>query len=287
MKNKIERTNTRQLVFILGHSLGHSLSPAMHNAVFESLGLSWTYMPLEVKPDQVKTVVSILRAINVQGANVTVPYKEAVLRWLDRVEPEAGWLGSVNTVYRSGKKLCGTSTDGEGFLRSLGHLRWKLRGSMGILLGAGGAGKAVAGALARSGVKGFFVADLASQRAEALAKLVCKRYRRLQTAAISIHEAEKLLPRCEWVVQATSTGLKNQDPSPLPLKAARPGVWVVDLIYHHRTAFLREAQARHLPNLNGLGMLLHQGALSFEYWTGRKAPLKIMKRALLQCLAQG
>jgi shikimate dehydrogenase len=158
-RHEIEGIKTRQMVFILGHSLGHSLSPAMQNAAFERLGLPWSYMPLEVRPDQVKTAVDILRAINVRGANVTVPYKEAALHWLDRVEPEAGWLGSVNTVYRSGKKLCGASTDGEGFLQSLGPWRRKLRGSAGLLLGAGGAGKAVAGALARSGVKGFFVVD--------------------------------------------------------------------------------------------------------------------------------
>src|ERR1700677_4683130 len=144
-----------QVVFILGHPVIHSLSPAMHNAAFEKLHMPWLYTPLDISPREVGPVLKMMRVLNARGANVTVPYKEKVISHLDWIEPEAKWLESVNTIYRKGSRLCGTSTDGEGFLRSLGSWRYKLKGTKGLLIGAGGAAKAVAGALAKSGVKGF------------------------------------------------------------------------------------------------------------------------------------
>jgi shikimate dehydrogenase len=277
-------TGASQLVFILGHPLHHSLSPAMQNAAFQKTGLPWVYVPLETESDRLKDAARLMRSSNARGANVTVPYKEAILPYLDEVASESKWLGSVNTIYRKGNKLLGTSTDGEGFLMSLGSRRKQLRGSRGMLLGSGGGAKAVAGALARSAVEGFYVTDLISSRAESLAKLIRRRYPRMQVAAISPRETQRLLPGCQWVVQATSCGLKKNDPSPLSLNRAKSGTWVMDLIYHHETAFLKEARLRRLPRLAGLGMLLNQGALSFKVWTGKKAPVQVMRQALLRQL---
>ena len=277
-------SSSARLVFILGHPLSHSLSPAMQNAAFQKAKLPWLYLPLDLSQNQLKPVLEMMRTGAFIGANVTVPYKEAVLPYLDHVEPEAKWLGSVNTLYRKGNKLCGTSTDGEGFLRSLGDFRKRLRGSRGLLLGAGGAAKAVAGALARSGVKGFYVANRSEQRGIRLVKSLQTRYRYLELESGSVKGAEKLLPRCDWVIQATSVGLKKGDPSPLSLKAARPSTLAVELIYHRETTFLKEARERRLTHLGGLGMLLHQGALSFERWSGKKAPLKVMRKVLLHSL---
>lgn len=277
-------TGASQVVFLFGHPLHHSLSPDMHNAAFEKLGLPWVYVPLELGPRQPEFAASLMRGSNVRGANVTVPYKEAFLPYLDWIAPESKWLGSVNTLFLKGNKLCGTSTDGGGFLKSIGPRRKKLQGSRGLLLGSGGAAKAVAGALAQSGVKGFYVTDLIFARAEGLARLIRKRYRRTEVDVVSAGETHKFLPRCEWVVQATSCGLKKGDPSPLSLAQARPGTWVMDLIYHHETAFLKEAKQRRLPCFGGLSMLLHQGVLSYEIWTGRKAPVEVMRRTLLRQL---
>jgi shikimate dehydrogenase len=278
-------TGSSRVVFILGRPLEHSLSPVMQNAAFQKAGLSWVYSPLEVSSDQLSPTLGMMRAVNVKGANVTVPYKELVLPYLDGVEPEARWLGSVNTLYRKGNKLLGTSTDGEGFLRSLGAFRKKLKGSRGLILGAGGAAKAVAGALARSGVSGFYVANRSNGRAVRLVKSIRQRYPRLELAALSVRESEKFLSRCDWVVQATSVGLKKGDPCPLSLGALKPPAFVVDLIYHHETNFLKEARRRRLRRLNGIGMLLHQGALSYERWTGKTAPLEVMRRVLLERLS--
>jgi shikimate dehydrogenase len=247
--------------------------------------MPWVYAPLEISKAEVESAVKALRSINVQGANVTVPYKEEVLAHLDQVEREAARLGSVNTIYRRGEKIIGTSTDGEGFLRSLGSWRKKLRGSTGLLIGAGGAAKAVAEAMARSGAKGLYIANRSAGRAQGLSRLISKRYPQLKARVVSLREGEKVLDRCDWAVQSTSLGLKAADPSPLSLARARAGTLVVDLVYHRPTAFLGQARQKHLPNLGGLGMLLHQGAMSFEYWTGRKAPLNVMRNILLRQLA--
>jgi shikimate dehydrogenase len=268
------------LVFILGYPLKHSFSPLMHNAAFRALRMPWVYAPLEIPHDQLQTAVENLRSVNVQGANVTIPYKKEVLPYLDQVEKEASWLDSVNTIFRREDKLFGASTDGEGFLRSLGPWRMKLKGSQGLVVGAGGAARPVAAALARSGVKSILVANRSPERARHLSRLLSKRHPKLRMGVVSLKDGEKLLRNCHWVIQSTALGLKAGDPSPLSLKAAKPGTLVVDLIYHRETAFLQEARRLHLPNLNGMGMLLHQGALSFEYWTGRKAPLRIMREVL-------
>jgi shikimate dehydrogenase len=272
------------LVFILGHPLEHTLSPPMHNAAFRTLGLPWVYAPLDIVPSEVEKGLDFLRSPNVYGANVTVPYKGAVLPYLDGVEKEARWLGSVNTIYRRGKKIFGTSTDGNGFLISLGAWRKKLKGSRGLLIGAGGSAKAVAAALARSGVAGFYVANRSPERAGRLVRSILKHYPRLQMDPVFLKEGEELLGRCDWVIQTTSLGLEMGDPSPLSLVRARKTAFVVDLIYHRETAFLKEAGQRRLARLGGMGMLLHQGALSFEYWTGQKAPLSVMRKALLDRL---
>jgi shikimate dehydrogenase len=258
--------------------------PTVKNRHWLDDRLPWTYTPLDVTFQQLKTVIGLMKELPARGANVTVPYKEDVRPHLDRVEGEARWLGSVNTIYRQGSRLYGTSTDGEGFLRSLGPLRKTLKGSRGLLVGAGGAAKAVAGALARSGVKSLYLSNRSAARAEYLARALKSRYTTLRVDLASPAEAEKVLPHCDWVIQATSVGLKKEDPSPLSLRGARPSLWVVDLIYHRETAFLRQAKNLGLRNLDGIGMLLHQGALSFERWTGKKAPLSVMRKALLNSL---
>ena len=274
-----------QVVFIFGHPLDHTLSPAMHNAAFEKLGMKWLYAPLDILPREVGPSVKMMRAFNIRGANVTVPYKENFSAYLDYVEPEAKWMGSVNTIYRKGDKLCGTSTDGDGFLISLGSWRSKLKGTKGLLIGAGGAAKAVAGALAKAGVKGFVVADLSAPKAVKLRKLILQKYPKIDIQVIPPKDADKFVPYSDWIIQATPLGLKGES-SPVSLKMARKGILAVDLIYHRPTDFLRQAKRFGLHPLNGLGMLLNQGVLSFERWTGRKAPVEVMRRALLKGLKQ-
>jgi shikimate dehydrogenase len=239
---------------------------------------------LETDPSRLANAIEMLRNENVRGANVTVPLKTLILRRVDRIDPSAKGLNSVNTIYKKQGLLHGTSTDGEGFLLSLGSWRESLRGSQGIIVGAGGAARAVGYALASSGVKSLLIANWDAREAKGLRDILRQGFPKLPMEILSLKEGEKALADCDWIVQATSVGLKEGDPSPVSLKKARPGTWVVDLIYHRDTNFLKEAKKRNLPSQNGLGMLLHQGARSFELWTGQRAPLADMKRALLRSL---
>ncbi len=282
---KIKTSSANQTVFLLGKPVAHSLSPLMQNAAFRALELKTFYAPLELEPWQLDSFFNVFKGANVCGANVTVPYKEKVIAHLDAVEKGARWLGSVNTIYKKTGKVWGASTDGDGFLLSLGSYRKKLKGTDGLLLGSGGAAKAVAGALAGSGIRRLFIANRSVPRAAQLAKTLQKLYVRLDVGVVSFEEAEKLLPRIDWIVQATSMGLKPGDPSPISLKRARKSIWAMDLIYNRPTVFLNEAKYQKLKPIGGWGMLLYQGALAFEKWTGRKAPLEVMRAVLLKNLS--
>jgi len=272
-------------VFLFGHPVSHSLSPAMQNAAFRCRRLPFLYAPLDVPPGTVEAAIGLLRAGNVLGANVTVPHKEAVLEYLDEVDRDSVWLASVNTVYKKGSRLCGTSTDGPGFLRSLGGEARRLRGASVLLVGAGGGARAVAGALQGAGIRRLSITDRDEVRAVRLARLLKARLKRFEACAVSRREAEHMLPGSDLIVQATPLGLHPGDPSPISLAHAMRGALAVDLVYHRRTSFLREASRRGLKTLSGLGMLLHQGALSFERWTGRRAPLVVMEQALRSALS--
>lgn len=275
-----DRSVPSRLAFLLGHPVAHSLSPSMQNAAFRRLRLPCRYAALDVAPRALPAAVELLRMRDVLGANVTVPHKAAVIPFLDRVEDDARWLSSVNTITKRGRKLCGASTDGLGFLRSLGSAARGLKGAVVLLIGAGGGARAVAGALLRAGVARMLVMDLDPARARHLIRLMREKRTRLDASCVSRGEAESALPSVTLVVQATPLGLHKGDGSPIVLSRARKGTLAVDLVYHRKTEFLKQAERRGLRARSGLGMLLHQGALSFGMWTGRRAPIRVMERAL-------
>jgi shikimate dehydrogenase len=284
-KGILRSSSEGNLVFLLGHPISHSLSPGMQNAAFRHLGLPWLYVPLDLLGSQVKTFVDVMRDLPAKGANVTVPYKDEVLASLDGLDTVSKKLGSVNTIYRRNEKLWGTSTDGVGFLRSLGPFRRGLKGSRGLLLGAGGAGKAVAFALAESGVATLLIANRSVGSLRRLCRMLRSEYPGVAVVEVSLRDAEFEAARCNWVIQATSLGLKNGDRSPIPLHRIGRSSWALDLIYHRETSFMKEARAHGLRVMDGSEMLLHQGALSFEYWSGRRAPIEIMRRNLRAALS--
>ena len=151
-------------------------------------------------------------------------------------------------------------------------------------MGAGGSAKSVAGALAGAGIRGLFIANRTSVNASRLAKILRQKYNQLDIQVIALKDAPKYVPRSEWIIQTTSLGLHKGEKAPLSLQGARSTTWVVDLIYHRQTDFLKQAQQLGLRSINGLEMLLYQGALSFECWTGQKAPLAVMRQALIKKL---
>jgi len=276
-----------KLVGVFGDPVAHSLSPAMHNAAFRALGLPYRYLKFHVPLYQLKKALRGTVALGFEGINLTIPLKEAALHLMDRVTREARRVGAVNTVTCAGGRLLGHNTDGEGFLRSLKEA-WGFhpRGARVVVLGAGGAARAVAFALADAGTRELTLVNRTLGRATRLARAISR------TLGVKVR-AYPLGPRTDWprllgqadlLVNATSAGLKRE-PSLVPASALAPPLKVADLIYNPpETALLRVARRRGVKAINGTGMLLHQGALVFERWTHRRAPVEVMRRALTQAL---
>jgi shikimate dehydrogenase len=279
-----ERTGP-SLVGIFGYPVAHSRSPAMHNAAFQALKLDYHYLPFAIKPAGLAAAVQAIRALGMAGVNLTIPHKERVIPYLDELSAEARHIGAVNTVVNHQGRLIGHNTDGRGFLlalRAAWHLSMRGRGV--CLLGAGGAARAVAMALVGAGVERLFIANRHLNRAEQLARAVCGRKAHSSMRVCAIPLSDTALKRaaadCECLVNATAVGLRHRDPRLVSPAVVRGFPLVCDLIYQPVvTLLLRDARAAGCRTINGLGMLVYQGALSFQLWTGRKAPIAVMERA--------
>lgn len=263
-------TGSTRLTGLFGYPVSHTISPQMHNAGFNYLGLDIIYLPFSVHPRDLGIAIKSLSALGFIGINVTVPHKQTVMKYLDIITPSAKMIGAVNTILVKGKKLIGHNTDGIGFVKSLGR---SLRGKTMFLLGAGGAGRAVAVQSAISGLGRIFIADKMVNRAKDLARCVpgCE--------AIVVKKIKDALQESDIIVNATPIGLNPSDPISIPAEWIPKNRLVYDLIYNpKKTKLLREV--RGCKTLNGLGMLLYQGVSSFEVWTSRRAPVDVMRRAI-------
>ena len=267
-------------VWLLGRPVSHSLSPAMHNAAFAKLGLPHRYEARETPDDQLAATLDHMRHDDVLGANVTIPHKEAVLRLLDEVDDEARRIGAVNTIVRRGGRLIGCNTDKYGFEKALemqprrapGPDGFPFSGARILVLGAGGAARACALALLEHG-NNVDIANRDPARADALARSIEVAGRHPQVVA---WPRGRVLP--DAVVNATPLGLEGED----ALEDAVLPPWVIDLVPTAvETPLVKRAKAtENVTVVDGLSMLLHQAARSFELWTGVAAPLEVMRAAL-------
>jgi shikimate dehydrogenase len=266
---------------ILGYPIKHTFSPAMHNAAFKALNLNYVYLPFQVHPGQLKEAIRGMRALGIVGANVTVPFKQEVIKYLDALSGEAESIGAVNTVCQSNGKLIGYNTDGAGFIASLKEAGIEPAGKVVCLIGAGGAGRAVAVALAQAGIERIFISDLVMEKACELVKTIERNFDKIYVESIEGDKIKKILPISSILINATPVGMQKDEPSPIHPELLHPDLVVCDLVYNPpETNLLKEAKKRGAKVLNGLGMLLHQGALSFNKWTNLKPPLDIMRKAL-------
>jgi shikimate dehydrogenase len=271
-------TGATRVAAVVGHPIAHSLSPVLHNAAFAAAELDWVFTAFPVGPGGGAGAVSAMRALHVAGLSVTMPLKEEVAAAVDVLAPEAEALGAVNTVVADGPRVVGHNTDGGGFLDALRLERaWSPEGRRCLVVGAGGAARAVIRALADGRAEEIVVVNRTGSRAEAAAALA---------GAIGRVGTAGDAAAVELVVNATPAGMKDVaggDASFLDaVTRALPGVGqvVVDLVYHpRRTAFLEAAQQRGAAAIGGLGMLIHQAARAFELWTGVPAPVEAMAAA--------
>jgi len=274
-------------VGLIGYPLGHSISPALHQAAFAALGIEGRYETWETPPEALADRVNALRSEDVLGANVTIPHKEAVIELLDGTTDLAAKSGAVNTIVNRAGRLSGHNTDVIGFARALEQdARFDARGARAAVLGAGGAGRAVALALleARAGLT--FVADIVPHRAEALVESL----RSLAPAGTTLvwgywdsPAFRQTLAGCQLLVNCTPVGTRGGDSegqSPLSTDLIPKDVLVFDLVYNPpETPLMAAARERGCRVSSGLGMLVYQAAESFRLWTGRKPPMESMLQA--------
>jgi shikimate dehydrogenase len=266
------------------------LSPALHNAAFHALGLDWVYVAFPVPAGQGPAAVAAMRALDLAGLSVTMPHKSDVLAGLDRLAPTAARLGAVNTISwapsADGPALEGDSTDGAGFLDALcADDGFDPAGRDCVVLGAGGAARAVTLALAEAGAASVCVAARRSDAAAACAELAGPAGRAVAAGA----PVGEVVEAAALVVNATSVGMAAGDGLPLGLDAAvlHGGQFVADLIYAPATTpLLAAARRRGAATANGLGMLINQAARQLAIWTGRPAPIEAMSAAALAALSQ-
>jgi len=282
-----------RLLGVIGHPVAHSLSPAMHAAALRALRVDGVYTAIDVPPAFLRPVVRALMLAGVEGLNVTVPLKERALHLADQLDPAARAIGAVNTLVIRRGKLLGYNTDAEGFRRALiEDTGADLRGGRVLLLGAGGAARAAAWALAGMGVQTLWIMNRTRPRAQSLARWVVRAAprragRRLECVVVPYagrRAAAGLLAQADAVINATSLGMRAGDPSPIRLKGVRRGTVVYDLIYHRETALVREARRRGCVAATGASMLLYQGAESLRLWLRRPPPTGAMRHALQQAL---
>ncbi|MBI5819615.1 MAG: shikimate dehydrogenase [Verrucomicrobia bacterium] len=274
-----------RIVGVFGHPIQHTASPAMHNAAFDHLGLNWRYLAFDVHPDNLRGALRGICDLNFVGVNLTVPHKLLAFKMVDSTDKEAQLLGAVNTVVVEDHKLTGFNTDGYGFKRAVREeFGMELRGRRVLILGAGGAGRALAVQCAVEGAAAIFIVNRTHSKAVSAVAEIRKLVPHTFAVAMpmELKHIAKHLNEVDLVVNATSLGLRPGDPPPLA-RFPRQCKWlrVYDTIYRPaETRFLAAARKAGAQTANGLSMLLHQGARSFEIWTGRRAPVAVMRRAL-------
>ncbi len=262
---------------LFGYPVEHTLSPVMHNAAFEALGLDYCYVAFPVHPDYLEEAVKAIKALNFSGVNVTIPHKEKVIPFLDEIDKEASYIGAVNTIVNSNGRLKGYNTDGRGFMQYLFECGISAEGKEVLIVGAGGGSRAISYYVVKEAKK-VYLYDIEKEKAERLVADLKKNFDNISTVD-DIARIEKF----HLLINATPLGLKDEDPLPFDTALLRSDQIVYDLIYK-KTRLLDEASKKGCLTLDGLGMLLWQGVFAFELWTGMSPPVDIMRDALYKSL---
>ncbi|MBL4977245.1 shikimate dehydrogenase [Bacillus halotolerans] len=267
----------KKLYGVIGNPIAHSMSPDIHNAALKDLGLDGHYHAFKVEEDSLEDAVKGIRALGVQGINVTVPHKVSIMDHLDHIDESAKVLGAVNTVRREGDKLVGYNTDGEGFVKSLMRILDKPISELSFLMiGAGGAARAIFTTIVRDNPEKFDICNRTIEKAKQLAESAPS-FRNVEV--LSIKEAEERLEQYDVMIHTTSVGMyPNVEDIPLSLQRAASSAVVCDIVYNPiQTSLLKEAKQKGLKTLDGVGMFVEQAALSFRLWTGHEPDVEKMR----------
>ncbi len=278
-----------QLVGVMGWPVEHSLSPQMHNAAFRAHDLPYAYVPFAVEPEHLRDAVLALPALGIRGVNLTIPHKEAALKIVDDLDESANRAGAVNTVVHRDGRLVGYNTDGLGFLRALEAAGFEFSGGRAVILGAGGSARSCAFALVARDMH-VTLANRTLERAEALAKALTEWKPNSNTECVVLRSDDSLrrvLGDSVLLVNTTRVGMHpyETEPPPVEQQMLHSGLFVYDLIYNPlETSLLQMARTKGCRTLNGVRMLVEQGAAAFELWTGVEPDTTVMETAVLQGL---
>lgn len=274
----------KQLYGVIGKPIGHSLSPHMHNDAFLQCGIDAHYHAFLVEESKLSEAVAGLKAIGVAGFNVTTPHKVSIMQYIDEIDPLAEQIGAVNTVLHKDGKLIGYNTDGIGYVRSLQTIcKEPLQTKRILLLGAGGASRAIYFSLIAADVKEIDIANRTVEKAE---QLITACNRDIGSRALSLEQAEEMLSDYDIIIHTTTIGMyPHIEDTPLPLTSLKEGAIVSDIIYNPmETKLLQDAKMKGATVQNGIDMFVYQGALAFEIWTGYLPNIERMKQFVMRKL---
>ncbi|SFA95274.1 MULTISPECIES: shikimate dehydrogenase [unclassified Bacillus (in: firmicutes)] len=273
----------KKLLAVLGDPIEHSLSPIMHNDLLGYYKIDAHYHPLRVKKEDLPNAVKGLKAIGASGFNVTIPHKTSIMPLLDRIDELALKIGAVNTVVKEAGQFVGYNTDGPGFIRGLEQAIDSIQNRKALIVGAGGAARAIYFSLAQKGVKKIDIANRTVSKAE---ELISECPYSVDSIAISLEEIEGQLSDYDLIIQTTQIGMYPQtNEQPLSLKSLNKDAFVCDIIYNpFESQFLREARINGCGTQNGIEMFVFQGALAFEKWTGIFPETNRMKNIVMEQL---
>jgi len=281
---KLKIDGKTKIYGVIGDPIGHSLSPAIHNMAFRKLGLNAIYLAFQVKSENLVRAVEGFKALNFQGFNVTIPHKTSIMSLLDKVDPLAEKIGAVNTVKNVDGKLFGYNTDGLGALQALKKSKVKLDNKKIVLIGAGGAGKALAFTFANY-AKEMVILNRTEEKAVKLSKTISENFS-LQVKGLKLNyeNLRNELKNADLLVNATSLGMyPNVDKTPVDKNLINQNLVVFDVVYNPlKTRFLKEAEEKGAKIVNGLSMFIYQAVEAFKIWTGLNPPVKTMFKVALK-----
>jgi len=269
---------------VMGDPIGHSKSPAMHNAALAALGLQGAYIPLHIRPERLGDAIEAVKTLGFRGVNVTIPHKVEVMQYLDAVDEGAARIGAVNTIVNDNGRLTGYNTDGIGYVRSLKEEACPdLKGKRIAVLGAGGAARGIIYALIGEQPESISIINRTEDKAKALAE---EWGTMAELHGCGEEHAKDVLSRAEVIINTTSVGMHPRiSEMPVHPEWIPEGAVVSDLIYNPlKTELLLQSEQRNCTVHGGLGMFINQGAYALEYWTGLRAPVQAMKEAVLASL---
>ena len=278
---------TTQLLGVIGHPVEHSLSPIMHNAAIAALGLDYVYLPLPVRPEDLQVAIAGFAAIKLVGFNVTIPHKQAILPLLSEVSPVAKAVGAVNTVWHTDKGWVGTNTDVEGFLAPLRtQQRRDWSQTVAVILGNGGAARAVVFGCAELGCAEIHVAGRDQLKLEQFKSSWVDSNKAINLQIHNLEKLPQLIPQATLLVNTTPIGMHPQVESPINVDLMAklpPAAIVYDLIYNPRpTQFLQQAEQQGAITIDGLEMLVQQGAAALKLWLQQPIPVEVMRQSLFK-----